>query len=394
MTDPARFRANFPALKDTVHLAGCSVPPRSDALDAALARMLDAMRRPAEAWHLFEEEGERSRHLFAALVGARPEQIALVPNASVGAHQAVSGLDLRRRPRIVTTTAEFPSLAHVWLARRPSGAEVVFAEDTAAGDGDEAGPGDAMAHEGRTARALTAAVDGRTALVSVPLVTYRTCERLPVARIARAARQVGARVLVDAYQAVGVEPVDVDELGCDFLVAGTSKYLLGLPGIAFLYVRDPGAVAQPPTLTGWFGRREPFAFDPRRLDWADSARRLETGTPPVPALYAATAGLELIASVGAHAVRDHVTALGDRATGLLTRAGERLLSPSDPLSRGAHVALHDADPAALAAHLARRDIAVAPRGDVVRLSLHYYSDTDDVDTACAEIERYRRSTAR
>jgi selenocysteine lyase/cysteine desulfurase len=215
-----------------------------------------------------------------------------------------------------------------------------------------------------------------------------------VASIARAARQAGARVFVDAYQALGVEPVDVRELDCDFLVAGASKYLLGLPGIAFLYLREPALAAQPPTLTGWFGRREPFAFDPRRLDWAPDARRLETGTPPVPSLYAAGAGLELIAGVDAHAVREHVSALGDRATEQLTRAGARLLSPPHADSRGAHVALHDPDPAALAAHLARRDIAVAPRGDVVRLAFHYYTDTADVDTACAEIEKYRRSTAR
>jgi len=389
-----RFRAHFPALKDVVHLAGCSIAPRSDALDAALARMLDAMARPASTWHLFEEEGERVRHRFAALVGARPEQIALVPNASVGAHQAASGLDLRRRPRIVTTTAEFPSLAHVWLAQRPRGAEVVFAEDTAGSGKAGADPEDgaaAAAPEGRTARALAEAVDARTALVSVPLATYRAAERLPAARIARAARQAGAAVLVDAYQALGVEPIDVDELGCDFLVAGASKYLLGLPGIAFLYVRDPGAAAQPPALTGWFGRRDPFAFDPRVLDWADSGRRYETGTPPVPALYAAGAGLDLLSRVDAHAIRAHVTALGTHAADRLTRAGARLLSPPDPGRRGAHLALHDTDPAALAAHLERRGIAVAPRGDVVRLSFHYYTDAADIDIACAEIEDYRRS---
>lgn len=361
---PEGFRAAFPMLRQTVHLASCSLGARSLALDAALGRMLEAMSVSGAPWQDFEDEVVMARQRFAGLVGAHPDEIALMPNASVGAYQVASTLDYRERPRIITSDVEFPSIAHVWLAQRPRGAEVVHAGD------------------------ILAAIDERTALVSVPAVTYLDSTRMPVARVVRAAHAAGAKVFVDAYQAVGVEPVDVSALGCDYLVAGTLKYLLGLPGVAFLYVRTGAATGLPPVLTGWFGRVDPFAFDPRSLDHPEHARRFETGTPALPAVYAANAGLSLIAGLDLAAVRNHVAGLRERAAALLREQGETVLEPAD---RGAHLALLDEHPTALAEHLAARRIAVSPRGAVVRVSFHYYSSLDDVHAVCDEIRQYRKT---
>ncbi|MFI1568162.1 aminotransferase class V-fold PLP-dependent enzyme [Streptomyces sp. NPDC020490] len=361
---PAAFRRRFPVLERRVHLAGCSLGPRSLDLDEAMARMLDAMADGGAPWELFEEEVRRSREAFAALIGARPDQVAVVPNASVGAYQVASALEWRDRPRVVTSTLEFPSVAHVWLAQRPRGAEVVHAE---------------------TAEQYEELTGERTGLVSVPLIGYQDAERLPAERIARTAHAAGADVFVDAYQAVGVTPVDVTRLDCDYLVAGTMKYLLGLPGLAFLYVRDPDRMPRRPRLTGWFGRVDPFAFDPRVLDFAPTAARFETGTPAVPACYAAGAGLGLVRSLDAGAVHAHVLDLTDLAAGRLAEQGHRVrILPRE--RRGAHLGLLAADPVGLARRLADRGIAVSPRGDVVRLSFHYYNNADDVDALCAALD--------
>ncbi len=377
---PARFRERFPDLRGRVHLASCSIGARSRALDAALVRMLDALAGGAAAWTQFDRESERCRDGFAALVGAEPEQIALLPNASIGAYQAASTLALGARDTIVTAAEEFPSIAHVWLAQRRRGARVRYVETPREHSADA------------VADAYEAALDERTALVSVPLVTYAHGTLLPVADVGARARARGARVFVDAYQAVGVLPVDVDELGCDLLVAGSQKYLLGLPGIAFLYVRDGARTELEPTLTGWFGRRDPLAFDARRLDFAPSARRFETGTPAVPAIYAANAGLGLLAGLDLHAVRRHVAALGELAAARLRDHGERLAAPPAQ-RRGAHLALVDADPAGLAAWLQARGIAVSPRGSLVRVAFHLYNTADDVDALCAALQAYRARTA-
>lgn len=371
---PADFRAEFPMLRRVVHLASCSLGARSSALDAAIGRMLDAMSAGPAAWSEFEQQAQGARERFAALIGAHADQVAIVPNASVGAYQVASTLMLGCRDRVVTTAEEFPSIAHVWLAQRPRGVQVVFAD--AKGDPVLAG------HYG-------AAIDKHTALVSVPLVTYTDGRLLPVSEVAALAHARGAKLFVDAYQALGVLPVNVDDLDCDYLVAGTCKYLLGLPGVAFLYVRDGVAGGLDPALTGWFGRVDPFAFDPRRLNFPNTARRFETGIPAVPALYAANAGLDLIAGLDLHEVRRHVTGLIELATQQLSAQGERVPEASATAAHGAHVGLADADPPALAAWLAECGIAVSPRGSVVRLSFHYYNDAHDVDLLCAALRQFR-----
>jgi selenocysteine lyase/cysteine desulfurase len=374
----ARFRRRFPVLQETVHLASCSLGARSTDLDAAIGRMLDAMEGGAAAWTAFERETERCRQGFAALIGAEAEQIAVLPNASIGAYQVISTLSLADRDVVVAASDEFPSIAHVWLAQRRRGARVRFAAPAppAGSAPDDAG--------------YEAAIDDRTALVSVPLVTYSDGAVLPVAEVARRAHARGARVFVDAYQAAGVLPVSVAELGCDYLVAGAQKYLLGLPGVAFLYVRDGVRMNLEPALTGWFGRVDPYAFDPRRLDFHPSARRFETGTPAVPALYAANAGMGLLAGLDAHEVRRHVGALIDLTAERLTGLGEQL-RPMAPRDRGAHIALPDRDPVAFADWLATQGIRVSPRGAAVRLSFHYYNDETDVERLCEAVERYRAS---
>ncbi|MER5730568.1 aminotransferase class V-fold PLP-dependent enzyme [Streptomyces sp. NPDC002138] len=376
---PAAFRRGFPMLERTVHLASCSLGARSTAVDASLERMQEAIAAHGAPWDRFEQEIHAARENFASLIGADPEQIAILPNASVGAYQAVSTLPLEApRTEIVTTVEEFPSVAHVWLAQQPRGARVVFTGDR---DGGRIETAD-----------YTAVLGPGTALVSVPMSTYQYAERPPVAEIVEAGRAAGALTFVDAYQAVGVMPVDVAEIGCDFLVAGTMKYLAGLPGLAFLYARGGPATDRDPQLTGWFGRVEPMAFDPLRLDFPAVARRFETGTPAVPAVYAANAALGLFDGVDWDDVRRHVGALIERAARTLTAQGERVRRAERPELQGAHLGLYDTDPRALAGWLAARGIAVSPRGPVVRLSFHYYNSAADVEALCQAVRAFRALT--
>ncbi|MFJ3172971.1 aminotransferase class V-fold PLP-dependent enzyme [Streptomyces roseus] len=374
----AAFRRGFPMLERTVHLASCSLGARSDAVDAALERMQEAIAAHGAPWARFEQEIEGARLRFATLIGAAPEQIAILPNASVGAYQVVSTLALDTRTDIVTTVEEFPSVAHVWLAQRPRGARVLFTGDRSTG---RIRPSD-----------YTAVLGPATALVSVPMSTYQYAERPPVAEIVEAGREAGALTFVDAYQAVGAMPVDVARIGCDYLVAGTMKYLAGLPGLAFLYARSGLAGDQDPQLTGWFGRIEPMAFDPLNLDFPAVARRFETGTPAVPAVYAANAALDLFLGVDPADVRRHVAALIDRAARALGAQGERVRRAETPELQGAHLGLYDTDPPALAGWLAGRGIAVSPRGPVVRLSFHYYNSADDVEALCQALREFRALT--
>lgn len=373
------FRSQFPILSDTVHLASCSQGAASLRLIAALEEFGWSMRTHGAPWDRWMAEADTARRMFARLIGASPEEVAIVSCASEGAYQVASTIDWRRRPAIVSTDLEFPSIAHVWLAQGRRSAAVRFV------------PGaDGMVRS----EDYLAAIDERAGLVSVPLVTYRGGARLPAAEVVAAAHAAGARVFVDAYQAAGVLPVDVRALGCDYLVAGALKYMLGIPGIAFLYVRDGLASELTPELTGWFGRADPFSFDPQTLDFAPSARRFETGTPAIPAAYGAVAGLTTLAGTDLAAVDRHVRALTGLADQRLAGAGERIFSPRDPSVRGPQVAIIDDDPTALAEYLAARRIITSPRGDLLRISFHYYNNEQDVATVCDAIAGYRTAAVK
>jgi selenocysteine lyase/cysteine desulfurase len=377
MIAPAQFREHFPVLRDKVHFASCSQGALSVELSAALRRFEQEMVDHPNPWRGWSLEVERARHAFAVLVGAEPADVAVVSCASEGAFQAASGYAWRSSDTIVTSAIEFPSIAQVWLAQQARGANVRHVRP--GGDQWLVGIDD-----------FAAAIDDRVRLVSVPLVAYQHGQRLPVRAVTDLAHEHGARVFVDAYQGLGVEPVDVRELDCDYLVSGALKYGLGLPGIAFLYVR-PGLYSDlAPQLTGWFARKDPFAFDPYHLDFADDARRFQTGSPPVPAAYAAVAGFGLITRLDSGAVAAHVANLAELLHEQLVAAGFTVASAADRERRGPQVAIAVPDPEGVAARLEQRSISSSPRGRLLRLSLHYYNLDDDVVRVVEELRRLRK----
>lgn len=374
-TDAERFRSRFPALETMTYFGSCSQGAFSNALHAALTEFQHSFQEVGRPWGPWMDRVEDARRAFAELITASADEIAVVSCASEGAYQVASGFDWAPGDSIVTTDLEFPSVAHVWLAQRPRGATVRYAETAADGFA--------------TAEGYGRAIDGSTRLVSVPRISYRHGQRLPLREIAKLARRRGAQVLVDAYQGAGVEPIDVTTMDCDYLVTGTTKYLLGLPGLAFLYVRAGTRRDLDPQLTGWFGRTDPFSFEPRELDFSKTARRYEVGSPPVPAAYGAVAGMRVLATVNPQAVGRHVAALTGALHAELTARGEQLGSPTADEARGPMVALRDRDPERLAAYLASRRIMTSPRGEFLRIAVHYYNNAADVDTVVRGIAEYR-----
>lgn len=375
---PEAFRAHFPSLGETVHLCSCSQGAQSDRGIDAMAAFMASWRGGGAPWAAWTQEVEKSRLAFARVIGAHPHEVAVVSCASEGASQVASTLPMGPgRRTIVTNDLEFPSVGHVWLAQAEArGGEVRHLP----APGGAVPPG-----------AYEEAIDEATALVSVPLVSYANGVRFPVAEVAAAAHAEGARVFVDAYQGAGVMALDVHALNCDYLVAGALKYLLGVPGIAFLYVREAILEEHRPLHTGWFGRRNPYAFDPRTLDFAPEARRFETGTPAIPAAYAAVAGLSLIEELDMAEVERHVAFLADRLQAGLLALGARLFSPADRRLRGPQVTIHADRADDMAADLATRAIFTSPRGKALRLSLHHYNNVEDVDRALEAVAAWVRN---
>ena len=326
-----------------------------------MADMLTTMAEGPAPWHSFEDQVEVARQRFAVLINAHVDQIALLPTATIAAYQVVSGIDWSLRSAIIGTVEDFPSISQLFTAQRTRGVELRFVADPLSVQSwdDELG-----AHTG---------------MVSIPLATYRHGALTPAAEVCSHARAKGVLSFVDAYQGAGVVPIDVQELDCDYLVAGASKYLLGLPGVAFLYCKQPAAVALQPELTGWMARDAQENFDPRSTTVVSSARRYEIGTPAIPAVLAVSAGLKLLNEIGVEAVYEHVSRLRDRLVTGAQRLGLTTVGIRPTQPHGAHVAFAVPDPQHTAEQLGAQGISVSPRGDLVRVAIHLYNTEEDID---------------
>src|SRR5438094_808527 len=320
--------------------------------------------RGAAAWYdVWWAARGALRARYARIVGASPEEIALAPSISVALSAVAEALDYRRRPRVVVTSLDFPTVAYQWLAKRARGVELVVVESP-----DQVSV---------PVEAIARAVDDRTALVATSHVYFTSGAIQDIQRVADVARARGALTLVDAYQSVGQVPVDVKAAGVDFLTAGGLKWLLGGPGIVLLYVRDELARRLAPAIAGWFGHKDQFAFDPRALELHDDARRFELGTPALAAVYAQLGGLDYIDEIGVPAIRRVTSALTED---LVARAREYGFQPkvaSRAEDRSGIVMLPAADPAAGGRHLAAGGIIPDARPAHVRLSPFFHNVQDD-----------------
>jgi selenocysteine lyase/cysteine desulfurase len=169
----------------------------------------------------------------------------------------------------------------------------------------------------------------------------------------------------------------VKDMDLDFYVTGTLKYLLGPPGLAFMYVRKELLPSLVPTVTGWFAQANPFAYDPQHIDLSPTARRFESGSPPVPNVYAAMPGIQLLSEIGMENVEAHIRELTQALLSRVNALGACAKTPAD--SVGPLVVLQSTDSSLLLRKLAERDVVASNRHDGLRLAFHVYNSMDDVE---------------
>jgi len=257
-----------------------------------------------------------------------------------------------------------------WLAQEQRGAKVNFIN----------------ADDGRiSSAAYDSQIDRDTLIVPMTHICFMNGFRTPVAEVTKIAHDRGALVLLDDYQDCGTRPVNVKAMDLDLYVSGTLKYLLGPPGLAFMYVRKSLISGLVPSVTGWFGQTNPFAFNARLFDPAPAARRFETGTPPIPSIYGAVEGVNLLQEVGMDSVATQVRLLTQR---LIEGAGQLGISIKTPLdSQGPLVVLRSKDADALVQRFAANDTVVSSRHDGLRISFHVYNTLDDVESVLHLLEK-------
>jgi kynureninase len=368
--DVSAYRDRFPILVDTTYLINHSLAAMPAAAEDRLAEYARMWKtRGIRSWG----EGWWSMPLTVGdqvgrIVGAPAGTVCMHQNVTVAVAIVLSCFRLEpqkratERNRIVYLEGEFPSVRYLLQAQ--PGAEIEVVPDL---DG------------------LLEAIDERTLLVPVSHVLYKTAELPDVEAIQSRAGEVGAHVLLDAYQSAGAVPLDVTSLGVSFATGGSVKWLCGGPGAAWLYVRPDLIEQLEPTLVGWQGHARPFAFE-TELEYADGIARFLTGTPNVPALYAATAGYDVIEEVGVQRIRERSLELTDLLIRLADEAGFEVTSQRDQARRGASATLRTPGFEGVHAELAERQILCDFRPEVgLRLGPHFFNTEAELEYAVGQI---------
>ena len=372
---PDSIRDRFPLLENSVYTSSCSQGALSVEVRNAYEQYLTDWNEKGAPWHLWVERGDTVRDRFARLLNATTDEIAVTTSVSAGVSSLLSGLKLPPdRNKIVMSDFEFPTIGQNVHAQELVGAKVQHVPASA----DVTIPLEGIAD----------AIDEETGLVAITHVCFRNGSTTDVKEVVRMAHEVGALVLLDSFQAVGAIPIDVRELDVDFVVGGTLKYLLGSAGLAFLYCRADLLPEIVPTQTGWFADKDIFEMDIYDYSPSDTARKFESGTPPVPNIYAGIAGMDLMDEIGIAATEQHVRRLTDLLIDGLDRIGAKMVTPRDPAKRGPMIAVATTDDLGLAAALEEEGILTAPRDGNLRLSWHCYNSQEDVEAVVAGLERH------
>jgi kynureninase len=359
------YRERFPILAETTYLINHSLGAMPAAAEERLLEYAHAWNTRGVCawgegwWDLPVTVGDQ----IARLIGAPPGSVSMHQNVTLAEAVVLSCFDFAGpRRRIVYEEGNFPSVRYLYQAQR--GADILVAAD------DEG---------------VVEAIDDRTLLVPVTHVLFKTGEIQDVEAIVAAAHEHGALVVLDAYQSAGAVPLDVTALDVDFAVGGSVKWLCGGPGAAWLYVRPELAATLEPALTGWQAHERPFAFEPEQ-EYAEGAWRFLTGTPNVPALYAATAGYDVIEEVGVDRVRERSLELTTLLIELLDETGFTVGSPRDPGRRGGTVVVKPPGHERVGRGLLERGVIIDWRPDVgLRLGPHFFTTDDEIRFAVEQI---------
>ncbi len=364
------IRSRFRIFQRKIYLNSCSQGALSDAVQTGLQDFLASWHEQGSPWELWVGQYETARSAFAQFINASPDEIAIVTSASAGINGIASALNFQERKKVVMGEFEFPTMGHIWLAQRARGADVQFV--SAVGNRIPAVNYETM-------------IDRNTSIVPLTHVCFKNGFRSEVNAITQLAHNSGALVMLDDFQDCGTRPIDVKALDLDFFVTGTLKYLLGPPGLAFMYVRKELIPTLVPTISGWFAQRNPFAYDPQTFDLSPTARRFESGSPSVPNVYAAAPGFEMLRTIGMENIAAHIKSLAQSLLGCALDLGIRAKTPAD--SAGPLVVLQCKDSTQLVQKLAENDIVASNRHDGLRISFHVYNTMDDVKAVVEILQR-------
>jgi selenocysteine lyase/cysteine desulfurase len=362
------YRHLFPITEEYAYMNHAAVAPYSapvvKAMDEFNANRHQRGGLDIQKW---EDRTEKVRGLIAQLIDAAPEEIAFTSNTSHSLNIVASGLDWREGDNLIGAKTEFPANVYPWLNLQRLGVEVRFAP----------------ARDNRIlVKDISALIDERTRLVALSFVEFATGFRNDLKAIGQLCRERGIYFCVDGIQGLGALDLKVTQSPIDFLAAGGPKWLMGPIGAGLLYCRQALLEKLIPIRVGWWGvvdRDDFFRYDsPLR----DDARRFEEGSLNFLGIHGLGASLELLLEVGIPQIEERVLGLTDYLIAGLQERGYHITTPiASPQERSGivcfnhpHHALDD-----LEQRLKKARVIISKRGQVIRVSPHFYNNEPDID---------------
>src|SRR5213082_2585242 len=375
------YRSEFPILQRKTYLNSCSLGALSNRSMQGLVQFVEMWNEwGAHAWYeIWMGEIAKARQKFATIIGADPGEVAIAPNVSTALSSIASALDYSKCNNVVMADMDFPTLAYQWLVKKRLGVECRFVESP---DRVYVPP-----------ELFESAVDDRTALVATSRVFFTSGYIQDIRRIADIAHKCGAYILVDDYQGTGQIPINVDAQDIDILVTGSLKWLMGGPGLAFVYIREGLIPSLEPTIAGWFGHRDQFQFKTREFEFRPDAARIEMGTPATAAVYAANGGLDIVQEISVERICERTRYLTNDLIARAREHGWNVRTPQEPERRSSIVMLEIDQPEEVVKALVSRNIITDSRPGLLRASPYFYNTIEEnalVIEAIAEILASRK----
>ena len=364
-------KSRFPRAREVAYLdTGAEGLPPVEAEDALRAYYRDKASGTPGRRRMHAEE-DACVSATARLLGAAPEDVALLSCAGEGLNLLANSLDWRAGDEVVIGDLEFPSDVLAWLRLRDRGVRLRV-----------------VPSEGGTVpyERYAAAIGPSTRVVCVSQVSYKTGANCTfVAKLAREAHRAGALVCVDATQALGRVPVPLD--GVDYLVASSYKWLLGTHGLGVVYL-SPGLVDRlAPATLGWYSVRDLFTRDRfEHYECKPGAARLATGMPNFPAIYVLRRGVELLLEAGVASIHGALEPLVRKVRDGFTRLGLDVLTPAAAEWRSGIVSFSHPEAERIGAALEEAGVIVWAGDGRVRASVHLYNDEADIGRLLASVE--------
>lgn len=367
----------FPVLQSKIILSSCSQSAMSDKTLHAFNAYQNSLLQKGMDWNEWMDIVNSAKSKFAQLIHCEPDEVAILGSVSDCISSILHSLPLEGK-EVVTTTLDFPCIGQAILAQQERQSFKATFIPTV--------------NHTIPLQSYEEYVSNETFLTCIPHVSYYNSFKQDLKSVSEIVHSKGSLLFVDAYQSAGSMDINVKRDGVDILVSGMQKYLLGIPGIAFMYIRKEVAESLKPSTIGWFGQRDPFAFQLEQLELAPSTQRFNTGTPPVVNAYVADAALDFLLDLGVSTIEKELTALSNFTLKEAHKRNLTLYSPLDSHLKGPGTAIFCGDANKMENLLKQNDLVLSARKDVIRLAPHIYNNENDILKALDMIQHYLPET--